>query len=145
MQDTRCQVQKYTSNNIMDSTSPRTLDDNSTRINSFGGNHKQVKEQSLVSSSEKQDLHNQLINSDGNGTSTSKWELKFGSFGSFEECSGSLGLSGSIAGASVSSAASPAVQNSKVKGNQERWVMRKFSTLIFLVQMLIFLVILVYA
>lgn len=119
----------------MDSTSPRTLDADSISIKSFeGGDHKQVKEQSLVSRCEKQDLHNQPINSYGNGTSISKWELKFGSFGSLAEGSVSLGLSDSIAGASVSSPVSRAVQNSKeVEGNEGRWVIIKLNTLTFVV------------
>lgn len=122
LQDNRFQAQKNTSNNIVDSTSPRTLDVNSVRINTFeGGDHQLVKEQSSVSSCEKQDLHNQPINSNGNGTTITKWELKFGSFGSLAEGNCSLGPSDTIAGASVSSPASPAVQNSKeVKGNQGR-------------------------
>lgn len=127
LQDNLCQVQKNTSNNIVDSTSPR--DANSIRINTFeGGDHQLVEEQSSVSSFGKQDLHNQPINSHGNGTTTRKWELKFGSFGSLAEGNSSLGLSDTIAGASVASPASPAVQNSK-EGNQGRWVIIKFNTL----------------
>ncbi|KAK1364009.1 PAP/OAS1 substrate-binding domain superfamily protein [Heracleum sosnowskyi] len=111
-QNNRCQVQKNTSNYIVDSTSPRTSDANSIRINTFeGGDHQLVKEQSLVSSSEKQDSHNQPINSHGNGITTPKWELKFGSFGSLAEGNCSLGLKDAIAGTSVSSPAS--VQNSE--------------------------------
>lgn len=117
LQDNRCQVQKNTSNNIADSTSPR--DANSIRVNTFGGgDHQLVKEQSSVSSCEKQDLHNQPINSHGNGATIPKWELKFGSFGSLAEGNSSLGLG---VGAPVSSPSSLAVQNSK-EGNQGRWV-----------------------
>lgn len=125
VQDTRCHLQKYTSNNIVDSTSPRSLDANSIRIErknlSEGGDYKRVKEQSSVLDCEKQDLHNQPIrDSYGDGISISKWELKFGSFGALTEGSCLLGLSDSI-GASASSPVSRAVQNSKeVKGNQGR-------------------------
>ncbi|KAL8117392.1 hypothetical protein AgCh_015329 [Apium graveolens] len=107
LQDNRCQVQKNTFNNIVDSTSPRTLDANSIRKNTFeGGDHQLVKEQSSVSSCEKQDLNSQPVNTHGNGTTIPKWELKFGSFGSL---------------ASVSSPASPAAQISKeVKAIQGR-------------------------
>lgn len=121
LQSNRCQVQKNTSNNIVDTISPKALDANSIRINTFGGDHQLVKEQSLVSSSEKQDLHSQPINSHGNGTTIPKWELKFGSFGSLAESDCSLGLRDTIAGTSVSSPASPAGQTSKeVKGNRGR-------------------------
>lgn len=128
-------MQKNTSNNILDSVSPRALDGNSVRLNTFeGGDHQLVKEQSSVSSCEKQDSHNQPINSHGNGTTIPKWELKFGSFGSLNEGNCSLGLGDTIAGTSVSSPGSPAVQNSKeVKGNQGRWVIIKSNTLRFVV------------
>ncbi|KAL1809741.1 hypothetical protein ACET3Z_026731 [Daucus carota] len=118
LQDTRGQVPNYTYYNIVDSTSPRTLDANSVRTNSFeGGDQMSVKEQS---SFEKQDSPIQPVNSYGNGTSRANWELKFGSFGPLAEGS-SLGLSESVAGVSVSSPVSSAVRNSEdVEGNKER-------------------------